>query len=910
MLLWWTLWQLQSDKLKTRIAAAKRLQQAPNPRSVVALIAALRTPHEALNDLVVEALVRIGPPAIVPLTAVLADSDVTVADHAAKALERLGAAAVEPLLAAFAAGPEPAQVRAGRALGGIGDLRAVPALLAAASSDDSTVAYRSDAAVAASNALERLGAAAVEPLLAAFAQGPEPVRREAGRALGGIGDPRAIPALLATLDTRDAEASSARWVSARALGRMKVKDAADVLLRIVSTEDEDPGVRAAAATSLGEIGDPRAVDVLLRIVGAAEEAPDVRAAAATSLGEIGDPRAVEALLPLLQHHDDEDTHIREAVVGALGNLGDQRAVEPLLPLLTEPDEYTRYSVIHALRELKDPRAVNALVELLDDNKPVMEGEEWDTRAWAVQALGELGDPQALKSLRALAQRTKPEDDFLRTMLAEAFRELGCEEDADAISESWMTQSERASLPSVPLDSILRRLRSDDLPDQITAVQDLQQSPYHEAVQALIEGLRSPHEALNDLIVEALIQLGTPTIAHLIVALADSEQTMADHAEQALVKFGASAVEPLLGALASGPMPVQMRAAAALGAIKDRRAAPGLLVALANDDLDGSAVRSMAARALGEMEEPNAVDPLVRILENEEEEFELREDAANTLGKIGDLRAVDALLRIVSSQEEYSGVQSAAAEALGKIGDPRAVDALLPLLRHDAPWVRRSVAAALGDLGDRRALEPLLLLVEDADEWTRESAVFALGKLRDPRVLGVLVSLLEHEDRQTRGTAVVTLGELDDPGALEPLRKFARQVDLEDSSLQYTLRETFKKLGRKDEGDRLMAEWTERRIAADRPVSQVHVFFDGAGSQQLLEDVLQTLHPTLAQTPAVKRVWHDVRGGWPSDAFAFALTRLIAGGFVPSTLSAKAIAERLSEQNGRIHGRRFYLLLVR
>ena len=133
------------------------------------------------------------------LQAMLTSPDIDTRWWAARALAAIPDAQVPALLLkAFA--DEEAGVRQCAALG----LRlhptelAVPALIAALSDEDSLVTDLS------ADALGEIGASAVPALLKVMQNGSHKARLGATRALATIGDPRAIPALYAALDSDSA----------------------------------------------------------------------------------------------------------------------------------------------------------------------------------------------------------------------------------------------------------------------------------------------------------------------------------------------------------------------------------------------------------------------------------------------------------------------------------------------------------------------------------------------------------------------------------------------------------------------------------------------------------------------------------------------------------------------------------
>ncbi|HAH20008.1 MAG TPA: hypothetical protein DCL49_03795, partial [Candidatus Omnitrophica bacterium] len=88
----------------------------------------------------------------------------------------------------------------------------------------------------------------------------------------------------------------------------------------------------------------------------------------------------------------------------------------------------------------------------------------------------------------------------------------------------------------------------------------------------------------------------------------------------------------------------------------------------------------------------AVEPLIRALGNRT--YRIRCGAARALGEIGDARAVEPLIKILGDGERYSAY---AAEALGKIGDARAVNPLIKAVGYVRYNVHEKASEALKKL---------------------------------------------------------------------------------------------------------------------------------------------------------------------------------------------------------------------
>ena len=174
--------------------------------------------------------------------------------------------------------------------------------------------------VGRARAAELLGAAgylAARPELERLLVDRDPsVRAAAARALGKLGDAEAVPALLATLDSR-------RHVPAGVvtMGLLHIGPAAAPGLEQGLHTPGSPAARAISAELLGRLGSLSAADELIGVL-RADPAPAVRAAAARALGRLGVPRAAAPLEAALIEED--EPAVRHATAWALGELGDRR----------------------------------------------------------------------------------------------------------------------------------------------------------------------------------------------------------------------------------------------------------------------------------------------------------------------------------------------------------------------------------------------------------------------------------------------------------------------------------------------------------------------------------------------------------------------------------------------------------
>jgi HEAT repeat protein len=233
-------------------------------------------------------------------------------------------------------------------------------------------------------------------------------------------------------------------------------------------------------------------------------------------------------------------------------------------------------------------------------------------------------------------------------------------------------------------------------------------------------------------------------------------------------------QALIGVLArSENEEVRARAAALLGELEDHedrddivralvRAAQeeeGNVVAAAVDALDTlgqdaieALIASMADVDFGDGAEWVRAKAFTRALSADVPE--LRMAAANALGELGQRDTVRHLTDRFADSDPR--VRARAARACGKIGDARATDALAGLLDDPKAAVRREAAESLGAIGNRQALQALLGLYDDDSEIVRRIAVMGFGSFENDRPVDHLVTALGDESPAVRRTAVYSL----------------------------------------------------------------------------------------------------------------------------------------------------------
>ncbi|MBN1452745.1 MAG: HEAT repeat domain-containing protein [Anaerolineales bacterium] len=253
----------------------------------------------------------------------------------------------------------------------------------------------------------------------------------------------------------------------------------------------------------------------------------------------------------------------------------------------------------------------------------------------------------------------------------------------------------------------------------------------------------------------------------------------------------------------------------------------------------SRVREEAARALGEIGNPGAVDALIDTLEKDFMD-NVCQAVAVALGQIGDLRAIEPLVAVIRKPPNPP-VGITVAQALAKFGAP-AVPPLIAALESEASRADETkIGSPLYDSVDRRwknkkayitdalveigipAMQPLANVLNDEQKgWKFRSAVVDILKIINaPGVVEILISALKGDISWYVAGA---LGQIGDIKAVEPLVAI-----LSDAEPGYERESAAKALGKFD---------NPRAVAALRTVLEDKNLDVRKAATQSLEEINQ------------------------------------------------------------------------
>ena len=214
------------------------------------------------------------------------------------------------------------------------------------------------------------------------------------------------------IELLDDEYLSLRRVAAEILGKFRVGEAVDPLLRTLEGAYED--LRIVIIRALGRIGDLKALDTLLASL--EDERWDVKKEAVVALGQLGSVEAVGPLIKLL--HEKKSKDIQPFVVRALSRLDDPTVLPALVKLL-EPskEEEVILAAVEALGRIGDANTYERLVPFLDTSS-------WEIRRATLEAIGHLGKVTNLEPIKNVI---RSDDVLLRATAQRVLKQLLGEE---------------------------------------------------------------------------------------------------------------------------------------------------------------------------------------------------------------------------------------------------------------------------------------------------------------------------------------------------------------------------------------------------------------------------------------------------------------------------------------------------
>ncbi len=335
-------------------------------------------------------------PEVVPfLVPLLGRGSILYEREVSRTIEAFGGKAVPTLLEISTTEDRDHRLSAIWLLGRIGDRRSVPVLMKALHDDQSRVVGSAIRALGRMRVVE-----ATDELTRKLQGGNDEIADDAAIALGRIGDPAVIEALMETA-SNESRHEDVRVAAIVALGDLGNAKAFSTLKTLVITNKRH--LREAALAALGKIGDPAAFDMISKYAWAEDE--NLREAAVDSLGHLGDQRCVALLFDMLKR-EWPDAYFRERIVVALAKTGQKAAIARVIQEFECSSNWPniRQAYLDALALSPKPQAYLRAVEALRDDDPrfryesarvLVEGVDLRTKG----VLGDYAERQDVPALR-------------------------------------------------------------------------------------------------------------------------------------------------------------------------------------------------------------------------------------------------------------------------------------------------------------------------------------------------------------------------------------------------------------------------------------------------------------------------------------------------------------------------------
>ncbi|MDT3433584.1 HEAT repeat domain-containing protein [Haloarcula sp. 1CSR25-25] len=393
------------------------------------------------------------------------------------------------------------------------------------------------------------------------------------------------------------------------------------LIRLLRESDSER-VRTRAAELLGNFDDhDDRRDVVNALVDAAQSDSDaITGAAIDSLDELGDD-AITQLIGSMAGVDLEDDaadwvkakaymqvldadvpELRMAAANGLGNVDQADAVPKLAERFEDPDPRVRARAARSAGKIGDSRATTPLESVLSDPKAAVRRE-------AADALGSVGNRQALQALLPLYE---DDDERVRRIAVGAFGNFGNDR---------------------PVDYLIEALSDDSAAVRRTAVYSL--------IELLSNVPTDQSHEIRDTVVEKLSNTDDRSVVVPLVEILEESTQAAQRRNTAW----------MLGRVTSQE--------------ERDRVIESLVDALGDDD---RMLRQFAATSLAELGgDDNMVERrLLKIVQDDGVDPEVRGQAIFTLGKVGGERSRKTLDKLID-ETEHDVVRKKAFSAISKLG---------------------------------------------------------------------------------------------------------------------------------------------------------------------------------------------------------------------------------------------------
>ena len=197
--------------------------------------------------------------------------------------------------------------------------------------------------------------------------------------------------------------------------------------------------------------------------------------------------------------------------------------------------------------------------------------------------------------------------------------------------------------------------------------------------------------------------------------------------------------------------IRVLASKAIANYKDASTLGSLLYCL-NNKSENYKVRLACADALGRIGDRYAVEPLIDVVQDENEKsIYVKESATFALGLIGDTSAIEPLINVLEGKQglldRFSFLKEKIVEALGRlnINNKKVFKVLKKSIYDNSPIVRINAIEALMNSDFEEASDTIRIALLDDDEEVKRNALIALYNLLGRNFLDEVISLPSYSE---------------------------------------------------------------------------------------------------------------------------------------------------------------------
>jgi HEAT repeat protein/energy-coupling factor transporter ATP-binding protein EcfA2 len=429
-------------------------------------------------------------------------------------------------------------------------------------------------------------------------------RQCAAEALGRLGDAKIVPGLIRALDDPDEQVSKE---VVDTLSKLDCQEFTDLLITALS--HPNARVRLGAVTGLRNSARKDVVSLLLKALQDSDE--EVGDEASKVLAKVAGTEIVPELLDLLKHHS---VVVRWQAVRLLGYLGNEQVfytlldlLDELLPSLPEYDRDLIRQTIYAVGGLAEKVLVLPSPKILEMIHQKLENEqdEW-LRVELVELIGELG---AEDSILVLLNSLMEDSNWnVRESAIKSLTQIGGDKIINPLKRGLLNENDAIRLITAKA-LIELGLLQEAIPCLIALLEDLCPPKVREKAAEILADLK-----VEKAVPKLLEALENPVEIRQYYSIRQDRRYYLWCAAKELAKIGSNeAVNALLEAVKSPDKDVRFQVVNALSLLKDDRVINVLLKALEDEEPD---VRHRVSTNLEELENINTckiLPDLVRLI---------------------------------------------------------------------------------------------------------------------------------------------------------------------------------------------------------------------------------------------------------------------------------------------------------